>query len=153
MKFKSGSANPPVTSSTLRVTSSNPRVISSNPRVTSSNPRVFSQWKSSLKISSFPKILSLKSFGNSWGNSYVQFLVIISCFTFTLFHGYGRLQQETKWVSINFERQDLISTRKVTVSLPSHPDVFEFWIFHLFNTKLFAVRPKYLNLNYYRQTL
>ena len=31
----------------------------------------------------------LKSFGNSWGNSYVQFLVIILCFTFQLFHGYG----------------------------------------------------------------
>ena len=43
----------------------------------------------SLKISSFPKILSLKSFGNSWGNLSVQFLVIISCFIFPLFHGYG----------------------------------------------------------------
>ena len=30
----------------------------------------------------------LKSFGNSWGNSSVQFLVIILCFTFQLFHGY-----------------------------------------------------------------
>ena len=42
-----------------------------------------------LKISSFPKILSLKSFGNSWGNSSVQFLVIIPYFTFALLHGYG----------------------------------------------------------------
>ena len=31
----------------------------------------------------------LKSFSNSWGNSSVQFLVIILCFTFQLFHGYG----------------------------------------------------------------
>ena len=46
----------------------------------------------SLKSSSFPKIISPKLFGNSWGNLYVQFLVIISCFTFPLLHGYG-------WVS------------------------------------------------------
>ena len=42
-----------------------------------------------LKSSSFPKIISPKLFGNSWGNSYVQFLVIISCFIFPLLHGYG----------------------------------------------------------------
>ena len=30
-----------------------------------------------LEISSFPKILSVKSFGNSWGNSYIHFLMII----------------------------------------------------------------------------
>ena len=46
----------------------------------------------SLKSSSFPKIISPKLFGNSWGNLYVQFLVIISCFTFPLLHGYS-------WVS------------------------------------------------------
>ena len=33
-------------------------------------------------ISYFPKILSLKSFGNSWGNSYIHFLVIIIFFRF-----------------------------------------------------------------------
>ena len=43
----------------------------------------------SLKISSFPNILSLKLFGNPWGKLYDQFLVIISCFTFPLFYGYG----------------------------------------------------------------
>ena len=64
----------------------------------------------SLKISSFPNILSLKSFGNSWGNSRFN-LVIILCFTFPLFHGYG-FSRETKWVNINFERRDLTSTQK-----------------------------------------
>ena len=38
----------------------------------------------SLKSSSFPKIISPKL--------YIQFLVIVSCFTFPLLHGYG-------WVS------------------------------------------------------
>ena len=46
----------------------------------------------SLKSSSFSKIISPKLFGNSWGNLYVQFLMIISCFTFSLLRGYG-------WVS------------------------------------------------------
>ena len=46
----------------------------------------------SLKIPLFPKIISPKLFGNLWGNLNVQFLVIISCFTFPLLHGYG-------WVS------------------------------------------------------
>ena len=41
----------------------------------------------SLKVSSLPKTLSLKSFVGSWDNSYVQFLVIISCFAFPIFHG------------------------------------------------------------------
>ena len=45
-----------------------------------------------LKSSSFPSIISPKLFGNSWRNLYVQFLMIISCFTFTLLDGYG-------WVS------------------------------------------------------
>ena len=36
-----------------------------------------------LEISKFPKILSLKSFGNSWDNSYIHFLVIIIQFRFT----------------------------------------------------------------------
>ena len=35
-----------------------------------------------LKISLFPKILGLKSHGNSWGISYIQFLVKIIRFTF-----------------------------------------------------------------------
>ena len=43
----------------------------------------------SLNISPFSKILSLKSFRKSWGNSYVQILVIIPCFTFPLFHDYS----------------------------------------------------------------
>ena len=41
----------------------------------------------SLKTSSLTKIQSLKSFSSWWGNSYVHFLVITSCFTFPLFHG------------------------------------------------------------------
>ena len=91
----------------LRVTSSNPQVTSLNPRAASSNGRVRVQiqefknhlinenssgppWNfNSLKISSFLKILCLKSFGSSWGNSSFQCLMITSCFTFPLFHGYG----------------------------------------------------------------
>ena len=44
------------------------------------------------KLNSFPKIISpklLRRLGDSWGNPYVQFLVIISCFTFPILHGYG----------------------------------------------------------------
>ena len=99
LKFKSASWNPRVTSSNPRVTSLNPRVTSSNPRVTSSNPRVASSnpriiksmktQVSSLKSSSFLNICSPELFGNLWGNSYVQFLVIISCYTFPPLHGYG----------------------------------------------------------------
>ena len=105
LKLKSESSNPWVTSSNLQVTSSNPRAMSSNPRVASSNPLVTSfnprvtSWNlqvtssnpqiiksmkiqvSSLKSSSFLKIVSPKLFSNSRGNSYVHFLVII-CFTF-----------------------------------------------------------------------
>ena len=43
----------------------------------------------SLKSFSFSKIISPNLFGNSWGNLYVHFLVIISCFTFPLLHGYN----------------------------------------------------------------
>ena len=48
---------------------------SSNPGVASSNPLVIKSMKTqgnSLKSSSFPKIMSPKLLGNSWGNSYVQ---------------------------------------------------------------------------------
>ena len=111
------SSNSRVPSSTLRVTSLHSWVTRLNSRVTSSNPqatgseftsyefkttsytfkctssRIIKSMKTqgnSLKISSFlSKILSLESFGNSWGNAYVQFLVINSCFTFPLFHGYS----------------------------------------------------------------
>ena len=47
-------------------------------------------WKTQVngvKSSWFPKILSPKLFGNWW--LYVQFLMIFSCFTFPLLHGYG----------------------------------------------------------------
>ena len=54
----------------------------------------------SLKIFSFLKILSLKSFGNSWGKSSVQFLVIF-VFYFSII-SWLRFQQETVWVNINF---------------------------------------------------
>ena len=59
-----------------------------------------------------------KLFSNSWGNSSVQFLVIISCFTFSVLHGYS--QQEAEWVHINFERRDLNSPHK------SHPPPDDF---------------------------
>ena len=110
----------------IRVTSSNPRVMSSNPRVTSSVPEVTVQihesrvqihefgnhWSmetqvNSFKFSSFPKILCLKLFCNSCGNSYVSYFSTI-CWL--------RLQQETKWVNINFEKWNLTSAQK---SLPS----------------------------------
>ena len=125
MKFKSASSNPQVTSSNpwvassnSRLTRSNPRVASSNlgvassnPRVTSSNPRVIKSMKtlvSSLKSFSFLKIGSHKLFGNSWGHSYIQFLMIISCLTFPPL----RLQQEAEWVNINFNRRDLNFNRR-----------------------------------------
>ena len=47
----------------------------------------------SFKSSSLPKMISPKLFGNSWGNLYVQFLVIIFCFTFQLLHGYSWLSK------------------------------------------------------------
>ena len=83
------SSNPRVTNSNPRVTSSNLRVASSNPQVTSSNPRVQDSLnhqiiKALIKSSSFPTTISPKLFGNLWGNLCVQFLVIISCFTFPL---------------------------------------------------------------------
>ena len=62
---------------------------------------------SSLKMSSFPKILSLKSFGNSWGNSCVQFGDNLMFYFSTI--SWLRLQQEAKWVNINFERRDFRS--------------------------------------------
>ena len=91
------SSNPRVMSSNLRVTSSNPRVTSSNPRVTSSDPGNIKSMKTqvnSLKSFSFSKIMSPKSFGDS----YVQFLVTISWFKFPLLHGYGfsrKLSEQT----------------------------------------------------------
>ena len=78
------------------------------------------QWKSTqvstLKSSSFLKIGSPKLFGNSWGNSCVQFLVIISCFTFPPL----LLQQEAEWVNINFARRDLNFQQR------SHPTIDDF---------------------------
>ena len=55
--------------------------------------------ENSLKLSSFPKILSLKSFGNSWDKSSVQFLVIISCFTFPLYLMTKTSAGNTVWVN------------------------------------------------------
>ena len=62
----------------------------------------------SLEGSLFPKIINPKLFCNSWGNSYVRFLVIISCFTI-LTAPWLRLQQEAEWVNFNFERRHLNS--------------------------------------------
>ena len=86
------SSNPRVMSSNPPATSSNPQVTTSNPQVTSSNPRMIKSIKAQVNsfISSlFPKTLWLKLFNNWWGSSCVQFLVIISYFTFPLLHGYG----------------------------------------------------------------
>ena len=86
------SSNPRVTSSNPRISSSNPRVTSSDLQVTSSIPWIIKSMKTqvtSLKSSSFLKIVSPKLFGNLWDNSYILFLVIISCFTFPPLHGYG----------------------------------------------------------------
>ena len=72
--------------------SSNPRVTSSNLRVPSSNPRIIKSIKTQVnnfKSCLFPKIRSPKLFGNLWGNWYVQFLMIISCFKFPLHHSYS----------------------------------------------------------------
>ena len=62
----------------------------------------------SLKISSFLNILSLKLFGSSWRNSSVQFLVIISCFYFSII---STASAENN-VNINFKRRDLTSAQK-----------------------------------------
>ena len=91
-KLKSASSNLRVTSPNPRVTSLNPQVTSSNPQVKSSGSRIIKSMKTqvnSFKSFSFSKIISPKSFGNSWDNSYVQFLAIISCFSFLLLHGYA----------------------------------------------------------------
>ena len=84
----------PVASYKLRVETLKERVkfknASSNPSIKSSSPRIIKSMKihvNSRKSSSFPKIKSPKLFGNLWGNSYVQFLVKIFCFTFQLLHG------------------------------------------------------------------
>ena len=116
------SSNPWVTSSNPWVTSSNPRVTSSNPRVTSSNPQITKSMKTqviSLKSSSFLKIINSKLFGHSWGNSYVQFLVIISFFKVST-TSWLRLQQEAEWLNNNFGRRDLTFPQKIHLS----PDDF-----------------------------
>ena len=115
MKIKSASSNPRVKSLNPRVTTSNPRVTSSNPWVTGSNPRAASSNPPTIKsmkmqVNSFKSSLlditiSPKFFHNS--HLYVQFLVIISCFSFPLLHGYS-----FEWVNINFKRRDLNSPNK-----------------------------------------
>ena len=92
LNLRVSSSNLRATSLNVRITSSNARVTSLNPPFTSSNPRINKPVKTqanSLKSSSYPKIISPTLFDNSRGNSYIQFLVIISCFKFPLFHGYG----------------------------------------------------------------
>ena len=94
----------------------------------STNSRIIKSMKNqvkSLKISSFPNILSLKSLSNSWGNSYNQFLVMKLCFTLPLFHGYD-FNRKKKWASINLERRDLISTQKSHLSPDNFREIFSF---------------------------
>ena len=71
-----------------------------------------------LKISSFPKILNLKSFGNLLvsGDNFVFYFSTIS---------WLRLQQETMWVNINFERRGLTLAEK---SHPSHDNFGEIYL-------------------------
>ena len=117
LRVESLKARIEIQSSNARVTSSNPRVTSSNPQVTSSNPWIIKWIKtqvSSLKSSSFPKILSPKLFGSSWGNLYFQFLVIISCFTFPLLHGYGFSRKLSEY-ALTSKEENLNSPQK------SHP--------------------------------
>ena len=120
LKFKSASSNPRatswnplVTSPNPQFTSSNPQITNSKPRFTSSNSRIIKSMKiqvNSFKISSFPKIISLKLFGNSWGNSVSgdNLLFYVSTTQWL------RLQQEVEWVNINFERRD----QKFTLPTP-----------------------------------
>ena len=120
------SSNPRVTSSNSRVTSSNPRVTSSNTQVTSSNPWIIKWIKtqvSSLKSSSFPKILSPKLFSSSWGNLYFQFLVIISCFTFSLLHGYGFSRKLSEY-ALTSKEENLNSPQKSHPFLDDFGDIF-----------------------------
>ena len=68
-----------------------------------------------LIISSFPKILSLKSFGNFVWQFVRQFVrsVFGDNFLFYFFIiSWLRLQQEIKWVNINFDKRDLTSAQK-----------------------------------------
>ena len=65
---------------------------------------------SSFRISLFPKILSFVSFGNLWCNSCVQFGDNLVFYFSNI--SWLQLQQETKWVNINFERRNLTSARK-----------------------------------------
>ena len=68
-----------------------------------------------LVISSFPKILSLKSFGNFVWQFVRQFVrsVFGDNFLFYFFIiSWLRLQQEIKWVNINFDKKDLTSAQK-----------------------------------------
>ena len=107
-EFKSTSSNSRVTSSTLRVKSTSCKFKSTSYELKLTNcefPSTSYEFKftnyefkstssriiesmtnkvNSLRISLFPKTLILKSFGNLWGNSCVQFLVIISCFPPTI---------------------------------------------------------------------
>ena len=125
MKFKSTSwnskvrvtsSNTGVTSSNLRVMSSNAGVASSNARVASSNPGIIKSMKAqvnSLKSSWFSEIISPKLFVNSWGNSFVQFLVII-CLRFSLFYGHGFSRKLSK-LTLTLNEEIEIFYRKVTL--------------------------------------
>ena len=102
------------------------------------------------KISSFPEILSIKSFSNSWDNLRSVSGANLPFYFPTI--SWLSLQQETKWVNINFERRDFTSPQK------SHPPPMIFTktkcnthLFHPFDTKIFAVPLENLNLNYFSQ--
>ena len=112
----------------------------------------------SLKSFSFLEIISPKLFGNSWGNSYVQFLVYLLFYLSTT--PWLRFQQEAEWVNITFERTDLNFLKKSHSSPDDSGKMYFFlcfqfkktkcnrFFFHIFNTKLCAVP-----LNYYCQAL
>ena len=95
----------------------------------------------SLKISFFPKILGLKSFGNLWDKSCVQFVDNI-VFYFSII-SWLRLQQETKWVNINIERRNLTSVTKI------HPVSDDLYV----QLRTYLIDAPFLNQKTYKDIL
>ena len=106
MSYESESTRYDFKSTSYGFKSRSPRTIKSmktevNSSKSFSFPKIIN---SKLFDNSFPKIIGPKLFGNSWGNFYVQFLVIISCFTFPPLHSYGfeRLTLKDDFGKIHF---------------------------------------------------
>ena len=117
MNLKGASSNPRVTSSNPRVTNSNPQVTSLNQQVTSSNPQVqesFNQLKLMQTVLKFSHVLRSKVLNRN-RKFLTQLLRSVSgdnpVFYFSTI-SWLQLQQETKWVSTNFQRRYLTSAQK-----------------------------------------